>query len=142
MRGYLLDTNVVSEAAKPAPHPGVLALLTARDGLWLSVVVVHELEYGVRLMPAGRRRDTRQAILADLMARFGSRVLPIGPGDAGHAARLRADARRAGRTVHLADVLIAGTAAAHDLVIVTRNADDFEAFGIEVLNPWTARGEI
>ena len=141
MKGFLLDTNVVSEAARPEPNPGVIAFLAARDDLWLSVVVLYELEYGVRLMPDGRRRDTRQAILSDLMARFGRRVLPIGRREAGHAARFGAHARHAGRTVPLGDVMIAGTAAANDLVVATRNAADFAPFGVEVLNPWHVPAE-
>lgn len=137
MRGVLLDTNVVSEVAKPAPSPNVVAFLADRIDLWLSVVVIHELEYGVHLMPPGRRRDARLATLLAMTARFNRRVLPIGPAEAGHASRLRARARRAGRTVHLGDALIAGTATAHDLVLATRNVDDFAPFDIELLNPWS-----
>ena len=139
MKGYLLDTNVVSEAAKPAPNPGVIAFLAAGADLWLSVIVLYELEYGVRLMPPGRRRDARHALLADLTARFGRRVLPVGRMEAGHAARLCAHGRGAGRQVHLGDALIAGTAAANDLTVATRNADDFLTLEIEVINPWTGR---
>ena len=137
MKGFLLDTNVVSEAGKPAPDPRVLAFLADRIDLWLSVIVLYELDYGVRLMPSGRRRDARQATLMDLTARFHRRVLPVGRHEAGHAARLCARARRTGRTVHMGDALIAGTAAANDLVVVTRDADDFAPFDVEVLNPWT-----
>ena len=124
MRGFLLDTNVVSEVTKPAPDPNVLAFLADRIDLWLSVVVIHELEYGVRLMPAGRRRDARRATLMALAARFRRRVLPIGREEAGHAARLRANARRAGRTAQIGDALPAGNATANDLVPATRSADD------------------
>ncbi len=137
MRGYLLDTNVVSEVAKPAPDPNVVAFLADRIDLWLSVVVIHELEYGLRLMPAGRRRDARRATLTALTAGYRRRVLPIGREAAGHAARLRARARRGGRTVHLGDALIAGTATANDLVLATRNVGDFAPFDVELLNPWT-----
>lgn len=137
MRGVLLDTNVVSEVAKPTPSPRVVAFLADRIDLWLSVVVIYELDYGVRLMPAGRRRDARRASLMALTARFHRRVLPIGQEEAGHAARLSAHARRVGRPAHLGDAMIAGTAAAHDLVLATRNLDDFAPFDIELLNPWT-----
>ena len=137
MKGFLLDTDVVSEAGKPVPNPSVLAFLADRIDLWLSVIVLYELEYGVRLMPPGRRRDARRDRLMDLTARFHRRVLPLGRHEAGHAARLCAHARRTGRTVHMGDALIAGTAAANDLVVATRNADDFAPLDIEVLNPWT-----
>ena len=136
MRGFLLDTNVVSEVAKPDPDRNVVAFLAERLDLWLSVIVIHELEYGVRLMPAGRRRDARRDAIAALTAGFHRRVLPIGREVARHAARLRAHARRAGRTVHLGDALIAGTATANDLVLATRSVSDFAPFDIELLNPW------
>ncbi|MCY4077901.1 MAG: type II toxin-antitoxin system VapC family toxin [Acidobacteria bacterium] len=136
MRGFLLDTNVVSETGKPDPNPRVVSFLTDRVDLWLSVIVLYELEYGVRLMPPGRRRDARQAKLIHLTARFHRRVLPVGRDEAGHAARLCAHARRTGRTVPMGDALIAGTAAANDLVVATRNTGDFAPFDVEVLNPW------
>ena len=137
MRGVLLDTNVVSEVAKPAPDRNVISFLADRIDLWLSVIVIYELDYGVRLMPAGRRRDARRVNLMALTARFHRRVLPIGQEEAGHAARHAGRARRVGRPVHLGDALIAGTATANDLVLATRNVDDFAPFDIELLNPWT-----
>ena len=137
MKGFLLDTNVVSEAARPVPSPSVIAFLADRNDLWLSVVVLYELEYGVTLMPVGRRRDALRAGLMEMAARYHHRLLPIGREEAGHAGRLRAHARHAGRPVQVADALIAGTAVANDLVVATRNVDDFASFDIEVLNPWT-----
>ena len=137
MKGFLLDTNVVSETGKPDPNPGVVSFLTDRVDLWLSVVVLYELEYGVRLMPPGRRRDARQALLMHLNARFHRRVLPVGRHEAGHAARLCAHARRSGRSVHMGDALIAGTAVANDLVLATRNTGDFVPFDVDVMNPWS-----
>lgn len=136
MKGFLLDTNVVSEAGRPGPSPSVIAFLAGRPDLWLSTIVLHELEYGIWLMPVGRRRDALRAGMMELAARYRHRLLPIGREEAEHAARLRAHARQVGRTVQVTDVLIAGTAAANGLVVATRNVDDFAAFDIEVFNPW------
>lgn len=137
MTGFLLDTNVVSETAKPVPDPRVAAFLRTRTDLWLSVVVLHELEYGVRMLPPGARRDVLSARLVELAARHGARILPVGREEAGCAARLRARARSAGRTVDASDALIAGTAQARDLALATRNVRDFEDLGVDVVNPWS-----
>ena len=53
MSGYLLDTNVVSELTKNAPHPQVMAFLAERYDLWLSTMVLYELEFGLQLLPPG-----------------------------------------------------------------------------------------
>ena len=136
MSGYLLDTNVVSELSKPAPHLGTVRFLDARDDLWLSVIVLEELELGVRLLPDGRRRDGLRAWLTQLAADFAARVLPIERREAEQAAALQARAQREGRGLQLADALIAGTAMTHDLAVVSRNVRDFEGLGIDVVNPW------
>ena len=57
MTGFLLDTNVVSELTRDRPDPRVVAFLSAQPDLWLSTLVLHELEYGLELLPAGSRRE-------------------------------------------------------------------------------------
>ena len=139
MTGFLLDTNVISEVMKPTPHPRVTAFLQAQhDSLWLSVVVLHELEYGMRLLPAGRRRSRMRAVVAGIVATHGDRVLPLGRAAAQRAAWLRARAHRNGRPVQVGDALIAGTADVGALAVATRNVSDFAPFEIDVVNPWTA----
>jgi predicted RNase H-like nuclease/predicted nucleic acid-binding protein len=136
MSGYLLDTNVVMELTKVSPAPGVLAFLDATDDLWLSSVGLHELEFGLQLLPSGHRSDILRQALADFTVEFGDRILPLGRREAEWAARLRAQARRAGHTLHPGDALLAGTARAHDLTIATRNASDFDGLDVAVTNPW------
>ena len=136
MSGYLLDTNVVSELSKQTPHPGIVAFLDAEDDLWLSVIVLEELELGVRLLPESRRRSRLRDWLSQLTVDFAARVLPIERREAEQAAVFQARARRNGRVLHLADALIAGTAITHDLAVVTRNARDFDGLDIGVINPW------
>ena len=138
MRGFLLDTNVISEAMRPAPNPRVAAFLRERGDLWLSVVVLYELEYGVELIPRGKRQAEISSMIAEIVGNYGDRILPVGCEAARRAARLRARARRAGRPAQIADALIAGTAEAHVLVVATRNHADFAPFDIDVTNPWDA----
>ena len=136
MSGILLDTNVVSEVARPEPDARVLAFLAAKTDLWLSTIVVHELEFGVRLLPSGRRRDRIAAAMRSLVGQYRSRILPVGVEEAERAASLRAQARQFGRLLDLGDALIAASAAVHDLSVATRNASDFEGLDLNVINPW------
>ncbi|MXW25743.1 MAG: type II toxin-antitoxin system VapC family toxin [Dehalococcoidia bacterium] len=137
MTGFLLDTNILSELTRAEPDSGVLAFLDDEsDDVWLPSVAVYEAEYGLRLLPVGRRRDLLVASYASILATYSQRVLPFDRAAAEWAANLRAHARRVGRHVDLGDVLIAGTARANDLAVATRNVKDFEPLDVDVLNPW------
>lgn len=136
MSGCLLDTNIVSELVRVVPEPRVLAFLNSQPDLWLSVVVQHELEYGWRLLPAGRQRENLRAALTALIGQYANRILPLEREAAEVAAHFRAEARQSGRVLHLADALIAGTAKVNELSVATRNVADFDGLGIEILNPW------
>lgn len=132
----LLDTNVVSELFRPVPHPGVTAFLRAAPGALLPVVVLHELQYGALRLPPGRKRDELAGFVGEIANSFRDRILDLDQVRAGEAARIRAEAERAGRVVRIADSLIAGTARAGSLPLATRNIRDFTGLGIEVWNPW------
>ena len=138
MRGFLLDTNVVSEMTKSRPSLQVIAFLAQPADLWLASLVVHELEFGLQLAPPGRRRERLRADISSLLARYADRILPIDRASAEWAARFRADAVRYGRPPDIVDILIAGTAKAHDLAVATRNVRDFEGLGVDLVNPWEA----
>ena len=135
MSEFLVDTNVVSELTKDAPDARVTAFLVEQTDLWLAAVVIHELEFGILLLPEGRRRERLQAAQAAVVNEYADRIIPLGRIEAEIAARLRAEARAAGKTIY-ADALIAGTAKAHNLIVATRNVRDFEDMDVEVVNPW------
>ena len=136
MSGVLLDTNVISELTGDVPNAGVRAFLAAHDSLWLSAIVLHELDFGVALLPRGRRRDGIAAVLSAFVAHYADRILPVGRPEAACAAALKARAHRSGRVLDLGDALIAGTAQANALSLATRNARDFEDLGLDVIDPW------
>ena len=136
MIGYLLDTNVISEIMQSAPHPGVVAFLSEREDLWLSSIVIHELEYGVRRMPQGRRRGRLEAELSRLFREYEHSILPLERNGAEWAAEFRVQAQSSGRSLELGDALIAGIARANDLAVATRNITDFDGLDVEVVNPW------
>ncbi len=139
MNGFLLDTNVLSEMTRQRPNPQVVEFLATPANLWLASMVVHELEFGLRLMPPGIRRERLRADLLNLLEGYEDRILPVDRASAEWAARFRADAVRSGRPPDVMDVLIAGTAKANDLAVATRNVADFEGLDVEVVNPWDER---
>ena len=139
MNGYLLDTNVVSELTKESPDPRVIEFLSQHENLWLSTIVMHELEFGLQLLPEGSRRSSLQVVLSEFFAEHQDRILSVDRKEAEWAARLRSQARRSGRILHLGDALIAGTARAHGLSVATRNVEDFAGLDVKAKNPWETR---
>lgn len=136
---YLLDTMVVSEPARPAPHPGVVAWLAAQadPDLALSVITVGELARGVARMTGGKRKEALAAWLStELPAQFEGRIVPIDTSVALAWGALTAEGDRQGRPLHAVDGLILATAKAHGLTLVTRNVGDFERRGVMVENPY------
>jgi toxin FitB len=135
----LLDTNVLSEARRPAPDLKVLAWLDSvdEDRVFISTASIAELWRGVALMSAGRRRDALAAWIGnDLAMRFANRILPIDQPIAERWGDLMAESRRGGHALSVMDGFFAATALAHDLTLVTRNTKDFAPFGVPLLNPW------
>ena len=110
MIGYLLGTNAISEIVRGAPHPGVVTFLAEHEDLWLSSIMVHELEYGVRRLPQGQRRTHLQVSLLHLTTEYDDRILPLDRTSAELAAQFRTQAQHAGLTLDLGDALIAGSA--------------------------------
>jgi len=136
---YLLDTNVVSEVMRSAPTARVIAFLTEHEDLWLSSVVIHELEFGLQRMAQGQRQAMLRSSVQAMVGEYEDRILPLDRKGAEWAARFRADALRAGRARDLGDALIAGTAKAHGLTVATRNVRDFSALDVGLIDPWQQR---
>ena len=136
MKKYLLDTNIISELGKPQPNPNIVNFVRALDSAWLSIITVHELKYGLNLLPKGARRTQLTQSIEHFIEQYAAFILPLNDAEASTAANLRAKARKAGKPCHLADSLIAGTAKVHGLTVVTRNDKDFIPFEIEIINPW------
>jgi predicted nucleic acid-binding protein len=136
---YLIDTNVLSEFAKPLPNPDVKLWFdkTNPDTLFASVVTLGEIRLGIEGMPAGKRRTELEGWLENgLPAWFAANLLPVTKRIADRWGRVTIRARRTGLNLATADGLIAATALEHDFTLVTRNAKDFAGLGVTILNPW------
>lgn len=143
MRGYLLDTNVVSMLAptKTEASPDFLHWLERMDGearLFLSVVTIHEIERGVALLDhkgASAKAAHLRVWLNSLISTYDDKIIAYDALAAAIGGSLEAKAQAAGHDPGMADAMIAATAAAHDLVVVTRNVKHFSPFGVAVLAP-------
>jgi toxin FitB len=136
---FLLDTNVVSEPMKARPNAGVLSWLAQvdEDSVFLSVVTITELRYGIERLATGKRRDRLAGWLRkDLTSRFGERILPVDLEIADACGRLVARSETAGRPIEARDAFIAATAEVRGLTLVTRNVSDFEATVKDIVTPW------
>ena len=136
-KGFLLDTNVISEMTRDDPDPSVIEFLSIGPGrFWLSSLVLHEIEFGIRLLPEGRFRTRLATTYQRLLMQYEDRILPLNRAAAVSAARFRAVRRQMQKSSDLGDALIAGTAKAFDVGVATRNIRDFEFMEIPVINPW------
>lgn len=135
---YLLDTNVVSELRKRKPHGGVETWFKAH-GIGqsnLSAISVYEMQAGAERT---RKQDASKANELDAWIRTVAdsiAVLPFGVVEA----RMTAYLMRGESNDLLLDAMIAATALANDLTVVTRNGRDFERFGVALVNPFEFKG--
>jgi len=133
---YLLDTNVVSELRRPRPHGAVLAWLQAVDDahLHLATVTLGEIQAGIELT---RDQDPGKARDLETWLDQVSQSFNIMPMD-GPAFRCWARLMHRRSETLYEDAMIAAIAMVHQLTVVTRNTRDFQAFEVELLNPFEA----
>lgn len=139
MKGFLVDTNCISELTKQAPEKKVLNWFSSvnESALYLSVLTIGELRKGIELVPGNKRKQVLLDWLQhDLQIRFAGRLLPIDQNTAEKWGILAAEGKLHGRPLGTTDGLIAATALANDLVLVTRNVKDFTNHLKAMHNPW------
>lgn len=133
---WLLDTDVLSESSNPKPDERVMAWLDTHESeAYLSTISIGEIVKGIELMQSGRRRKEIEAWFSRVEHWAGSRLLaPTNP-VMREWGRLCAVNERKGRRLPVLDSLIAATAIAHGLTLVTRNTADYPR-EVPLFNPW------
>lgn len=131
---YLLDTNVVSEVSKRRPSGKVLNFLQINESQCvIPAIVLAERYHGANLAAPEARSALLRAV-QDFRDEFADRILSFD----GEAAEIwgsyvsRATLRNKPRSYP--DTQIAAIALAHDLIVVTRNTEDFPE--VQTLNPF------
>jgi len=131
-----VDTDVLSEATRRDPSPGVIRWLrTHEQELAVNPIVLGEIRSGIRLLPPGRGRDLLELWFDEVVRRID--CVPMDADTGLRWAELLVTLRRRGRVMPVKDSLIAATALVHGLVVATRNRRDFERAGVEIVNPFT-----
>ena len=139
MNGYLLDTNTISELTRAKPATLVVEWFDSVDEskLYLSVLTLGEIRKGVAALARSKRRSALEAWLeTELLSRFSGRIVPVDAGIANRWGFVAAEARRNGKGLPVVDGLMAATALHYNFTVVSRNARDFAAAQVPVLNPW------
>jgi hypothetical protein len=134
-----LDTNVLSELARPAPDSGVLSWLDSLEvsNVVTTAVTAAELRYGIARLPDGhRKRELTVVIRGILTEDFHGRVLPFDERASVQFAEIVSSRERIGRPIGVADAQIAAICRDVTATLATRNTADFEETGIELINPW------
>ena len=133
---YLVDANVLSEVTKPAPDPRAVAWLRRNEReVAVDPIILGEIRFGILLLPVGRRRRQLERWFDEGVSRI--TCLPWDAAVGLRWAKLLADLRAAGRSMPIKDSLVAATALAHHLTVVTRNRRDFEHAGVRLVDPFT-----
>lgn len=142
MNGWLLDTDILSAFApgrRTIPAAAGAWFDERTEALYLSAITTAEVEAGIAKLfrtGAARRADALRAWFDRIVAIHAERVLPFDLAAARIAGALGDAAQAVGRHPGFADVAIAATAKARDLVVVTVNRRHFEPLGIAVFNPF------
>jgi len=138
---YLLDTNIISNATKPAPSEELVAWMTgqADEDLFISCLTVAEIRRGILEKPAGKKRRELERWFSGPegpQALFAGRVLPFDEKAGLLWAQLMAEGTARGRPRSPLDMIVAAVAEANDCVVATENERDFA--GLKIVNPLRA----
>lgn len=140
MTGIILDTNVISEPKRPTPSSKVVDWFAAQNpqDLFITAMVVAELSMGIeRMAPGQRKRDMQDWRDRLIDQGFSGRILLMDTEAALIYGQIVAAAFAQGRPPGVADAQIAAVAKANNMAVATRDISDFEAFDIEVIDPWS-----
>ncbi len=128
---FLCDTNIMSEVMRLKPHHLVMQWLSEQEFIYLSTITVEEIYFGLAYKDARRQREWFERFIS-----LRAIILPVTEEIAQKCGLWRGEFRQKGITRSQADLLIAATAAVHELVLATRNVKDFTGCGVEIFNPF------
>ena len=135
----LLDTNIISEMMKPNPNVRVIKWLDQQNvtQLFITAITIAEISYGLNVLPKGNRRSTLEnAFDRSIKESFMHRILFFDDEAAHFYSKIMGERKKLGRPMSILDGQIAAIARTHGSAIATRNINDFENCGLQLINPF------
>lgn len=129
---YLLDTCVISDLFKKNPTVISHFEKLSPKQIHISTVTIMEIEYGLNL------NSEREIKLRHLWNHLSTQIqiLPLCQQCAISTAKIRSRLKEEGKGIGPYDCLIAGTALAHDLLMVTSNFKEFNRITELKIEDW------
>ncbi len=138
-RGFLLDTNVVSEFARAAPDRHVERFLSDRqtDDFSISDITLAEIRFGIDRLEDGPKKAHFADVLANtIRPMFRGRIVSADEETWLIWKQKQGEARQRRHTFPQPDLVIACLALQHGLTVVTRDTEPFRNAGAAFINPW------
>ena len=134
----ILDTNILSALMQAEPERTIVAWMDRqpRISLWTTSVTVLEIQFGLKILPVGKRRTSLIQKFEEVVRLLEDRVAPLDIEAAEQAADLMASRYTKGRPRDFRDTMIAGIVLSRKATLATRNASHFDDLSIPVVNPW------
>jgi len=135
---YLLDTCVLSELVKPAPNSNVIIWINGipSERLFLCSLTIGEIRKGLTKLPESKKKEKLTDWLNTLLENYQDRIHSIDITVAENWGVMQGKAEKKGMPMSSIDSLISATAYTHNLIIVTRNENDFHTSNLSIINPW------
>lgn len=135
---YLLDTCVISEIVKPAPSSRVMMWINSipSERLFLCSLTIGEIRRGLTKLPESKKKERLTDWLNTLLENYQDRIHSIDITVAENWGIMQGKAENEGMPMSSIDSLIAATSYTHNLILVTRNEEDFQASKLSIINPW------
>jgi toxin FitB len=136
----ILDTNVLSALMRNVPDKNVVAWLDQQpqSSIWTTSITILEINVGMQIMPAGRKRTELSEEFERLFDSIEHRIAVFDEEAARLAANLTAYRQKKGRAGEVRDTMIAGIVLARHASLATRNVTRFADISATVVNPWVA----